>query len=66
MLVYGQLSKEVNSHEGYTMVGIPGHLHHKTLEDTLIKVIIKATLKPRIILSKNSAIRVANLLSIVW
>ena len=48
------------------MVGIPGHLHHKTLEDTLIKVIIKATLKPRIILSKNSAIRVANLLSIVW
>ena len=41
MLVYGQLSKEINSHEGYTLVGIPGHLHHKTLEDTLIKVIIK-------------------------
>ena len=41
MLVYGQLSKEINSHAGYTLVGVPGHLHHKTFEDTLIKVIIK-------------------------
>ena len=41
VLVYGQLSKEIDSHEGYTLVGIPGHLHHKTLEDTLIKVMIR-------------------------
>lgn len=33
-----QLSDVIASHEGYTLVGIPGNLHHQTVENALDKV----------------------------
>ena len=38
MLLPDHLSDVINSNGGYTLVGIPGHLYHESLEDTLKKV----------------------------
>ena len=38
LLNINHLAGAVVSHGGYTVVGIPGHLHHQTVENTLRKV----------------------------
>ena len=38
MLNINHLAGVVAGHRGYTVVGIPGHLHHQTVEYTLRKV----------------------------
>jgi len=37
-LAANQLSDAIVSRAGYTLVGVPGHLHHQTVENNLNKV----------------------------
>ena len=37
-LTSDSLSNVIESHGGYTLVGVPGHLHHQTVENNLNKV----------------------------